>query len=815
MRQRRDWSQPVVMRNRASVDRRSILWARPWTRDSMETAMNPTAEPTRWQKTACIICALNCGLEVQAEGRRIVRIRGDKSHPVSQGYVCEKSQRMDHYQNGEDRLASPLRRKPDGTYEAIDWETAIREIAARFADIKSRHGGESILYYGGGSQGNHLGGVYADSTIKALGVRYRSNALAQEKTGEAWVQGKMLGCGIHGDFEHCEVAVFVGKNPWQSHGFARSRVLLREIQNDPARTLIVIDPRRSETAAMADIHLAVRPGTDAWCLAALAALIVQDGLVARSWIDEHTTGYAPVAEALQRISVAEFATICGVDQALLRKAAGRIARASSVSMIEDLGVQMNLHSTLVSYLNRLVWLLTGHYGRRGTNNAFVPLLSLSQSKRDGTSAQSTDANRGTPAPKPWSRSPVTGARVIMGLIPCNAIPEEILTDHPQRFRAMLVESANPVHSLADSQRMRQAMRALELSVVIDVAMTETAAQADYVLPASSQFEKAEATFFNLEFPRNGFHLRQPLFEPRPGTLPEAEIHARLVEALGELDERSCRLLRRAAGLGLTAFGLAFAWQSQRDERVARYAPVVLYRSLAARLGAGLAPAAALWGICQVYVRTHREAARRAGFGGSTLRAGNDLFDAILTSPSGVVFAVSEYQDSWQAVRHPGHRINLHIPELLPELARLASGAPEQDPGFPFVLSAGERRSDTSNTSIRDPGWHRKGSFGTLRIGPQDAARLGCKEGDWVRITTRRGTAQAPIEITDGMHARHVSLPNGHGIDYRRADGTVVCRGVSLNELTGIEDRDPIAGTPWHKHVAARLEKLDAVPEAAA
>ena len=145
-------------------------------------------------------------------------------------------------------------------YEAIDWDTAIREIAASFAAIKARHGGESILYYGGGSQGNHLGGVYGDSTIKALGIQYRSNALAQEKTGEAWVQGKMTGSGIHGDFEHCEVAVFVGKNPWQSHGFARTRVILREIQNDPARALIVIDPRRSETAAMADMHLAVRPG---------------------------------------------------------------------------------------------------------------------------------------------------------------------------------------------------------------------------------------------------------------------------------------------------------------------------------------------------------------------------------------------------------------------------------------------------------------------------------------------------------------------------------------------------------------------------
>ena len=768
-------------------------------------------ESAGWKKTACTLCAVNCGLEVQTDGGRIVRIRGDKAHPISQGYVCEKSQRLDYYQNGADRLDSPLRRRPDGTYERIDWSTAVREIAEKLAAIRSQHGGESIFYYGGGSQGNHLGATYADSTLKALGVKFRSNALAQEKTGEAWVQGKMMGSGIHGDFEHCEVAVFVGKNPWQSHGFARARVILREIQKDPARSLIVIDPRRSETAAMADFHLAVRPGTDAWCLAALAAILVQDGLVAQVWVDEHTTGYPQVAEVLRRISVAAYAGVCGVEEALLRRVAERIARAKSISMIEDLGVQMNLHSTLNSYLNRLVWLLTGHYARPGTNNAFVPLLGLSQSSKDKPSAESNARSTGRAAPaRPGSRSPVTGSRIIMGLMPCNVIPEEILTDHPKRFRAMLIESANPVHSLADSQRMREAIRALELSVVIDVAMTETAREADYVLPASSQFEKAEATFFNLEFPRNGFHLRQPIFEQRAGTLSEAEIHARLVEALGELDDRHYRFLRRAARLGSTAFALAFAWKAKRDNRVARYAPVVLYRTLGTNLPAGMAPASSLWGVCQMYIQRHTEAARRAGFGGSRINAGNKLFEAIIAARSGVVFAVSEYADSWQAVRLPEQHINLYLPELMSELAKLDSGSPPKDPSYPFILSAGERRSDTSNTAIRDPGWHRKGAFGTLRINPQDAAALGCAEGDWVRLTTRRGSAEAPIEITPDLQPWHVSLPNGQGVDYHGPDGLLVRRGVALNELTDVADRDPIAGTPWHKHVAARIERA-AVP----
>jgi anaerobic selenocysteine-containing dehydrogenase len=759
-----------------------------------------TARDAPWQKTACIICALNCGLEAQVEGRRITRIRGDDDHPVSRGYVCEKSQRLDYYQNGADRLASPMRRRADGSHEAIDWDTAIREIAAKLAAIRDRHGGGTILYYGGANQGSHLGGTYAAATQRALGVRFRSNALAQEKTGEFWVGGKMFGTGVHGDFEHCEVAIFVGKNPWHSHGFARTRVVLREIQNDPGRSLVVIDPRRSETAAMADFHLQVRPGTDAWCLAALAAIIVQEGLVAREWVAAHTTGYGELEPLLAAIDVPRYAAACGVDEDLLRRTARRIAAAKSVSMMEDLGVQMNVHSTLNSWLQRLVWLLTGHYGREGTNNAFVPFLSLAQLSRGDTAARAArSAER---------RSPVAGAKIIIGLIPCNVIPEEILTDHPQRYRAMWIECSNPVHSLADSRRMREAIRALELSVVVDVAMTETARVADYVLPASSQFEKCDATFFNLEVGRNGFQLRHALFPPAPGTLTEAEIHARLVEALGEIGERDYAPLRQAARLGRFAFALAFAWASRRNPRVARHPAIALYRALGPTLPAGLEPAASLWGVAQLYVRSQPRAAARAGFGGPAVLAGNRLFDRILSSRSGLVFAVSDPADSWAAVRLPDHRINLYLAELVPELERIAREPLPRDPDYPFVLSAGERRGETMNTLVRDPAWHRKGAFGALRISPSDAQSLGCRTGDTLKLTTRRGSATVVAEVTPVMQPGHVSLPNGQGLEYRAADGTLVRAGTAPNELTGTAARDFLAGTPWHKHVPARLERCE-------
>lgn len=175
--------------------------------------MQPRTDATgAWRSTACILCERNCGLEVQLGGenaRHFVRIRGDKQHPSSQGYACEKPHRLDHYQNASDRLTQPLRRRADGSFEAIDWDTAIREVAARFARVRDTHGGDSIFYYyGGGGQGNHLPGVYASATRRALGSRYRSSALAQEKTGEFWVSHRMFGAITRADFEHCEVALF-------------------------------------------------------------------------------------------------------------------------------------------------------------------------------------------------------------------------------------------------------------------------------------------------------------------------------------------------------------------------------------------------------------------------------------------------------------------------------------------------------------------------------------------------------------------------------------------------------------------------------
>ena len=739
-----------------------------------------------WKPTACILCECNCGITVQTEGRSLVKIRGDKAHPGSQGYTCNKALRLDHYQSNPNRLSTPMRRRADGSYEEIDWDTAISEVAAGFKRIADTHGGDKIFYYGGGGQGNHLGGAYSGAFLKPIGSRYRSGALAQEKTGEFWVDSQLYGGHTRGEFEHAEVSVFVGKNPWMSQSFPRARTVLNEIAKDPARSMIVIDPVVTDTAQMADFHLQVKPGADAWCLAAMAAALVQENLCDETFLAEHARGVEEVRKVFQTVPVSDYAQRSGVEEELLRAAARRIAAAGSVAVFEDLGVQQAPNSTLVSYLNKMLWILTGNFGKRGgqhLHSSFAPLFKASG----------------------IGRTPVTGAPVISGLVPCNSVPQEILTDHPDRFRAMIVESSNPAHSIADSAACREAFESLELLVVIDVAMTETARLAHYVLPAASQFEKPECTFFNLEFPHNDFQLRHPLFDPLPGTLPEYEIWARLIREIGFVSDDDLRPLRKAAAEGREAYTAAFFAEVASNPALVKALPYVLYETLGPTLPEGLAGAAALWGLAQKTAVTYPDAVRRAGYAD-----GNALFDAILTSPSGITFTAHEYGDDFAMIGHRDGKIALQIPELLDDIRALHDSQPGlTTTEFPIVLSAGERRAFTANDIFRDPSWRKKDTSGALRVSIADAEALGLVDGGRARITTAAGSAETLVEVNPGMRVGHASLPNGYGLDFTDADGGSQVTGVATNALTSTDWRDSYAGTPWHKHVPARIEPVPA------
>lgn len=818
-----------------------------------------------WKKTACILCECNCGLEVQLDGRNLAKIRGDKEHPGSAGYTCEKPLRLDRYQNGPHRLTLPMRRTLEGEYEPVDWDTALDEIAARLRTVRDTHGGSSIFFYGGGGQGNHLGGAYGRALFHAVGAELMSNALAQEKTGEAWVDQQLYGNHTTGDFENTEVAIFIGKNPWQSHGVARARPVLRELSRDPNRSIVVIDPRRSETAELADFHLQIRPGTDAWCVSAIVAAMVQEDLYDADFLARHTTGAERVLAELRAVDIGVHARRCGVDQELIRATARRIAGASSAATYEDLGVQQSPNSTLVAYLNKMMWILTGNFARPGgvhIHSWMVPITgrwhpipprgpgrARSLRRRVGLAAMGVLAaplRRILPAVagRPTvagparriaaasmtaffdavsvdvarviadalgrsdrnGRTPVSGARIQYGLTPCSAIADEILTDHPSRLRAMWIDASNPAHSLPESARFRAAMRELDLTVVVDVAMTETARTADFVLPAASQFEKVEASLFTLHFPHNTFQVRRPVTDPLPGTRDEPWIYAQIIDRLAVVDQRIVESLRASARVGRDAFALAFFATVHSRPDLAGLVPYLLYRTLGETFADGERSLALIWGMAHLAAIAQPDAVARAGFDGQGFTRGEQLFDAVRERRQGVRFSDDRYSDAWDYVQHPDRRIHVAIPVLLDELARIRHAEP---PGpraeFPFILSAGERRSFTANVIIRDPEWRRRDRAGALRINPADAADLGLETGSEAVVVTEVGSARTVVEVSDMMQRGHVSLPNGMGVSHPGDGGETV--GVALNELTSSARRDKFFGTPWHKYIPARIEPI--------
>ena len=758
-----------------------------------------------WHKTACNLCYVNCGIDVAVDGAgaaaRITKIRGDADNPKSAGYLCNKAQGIVSYVHHRDRLTTPLKRRADGSFEAIEWDTAISEIAARLRKITGQAGGQRLALYGGGGQGNHAGGAYATALMRGLGSRHVFNALAQEKTGDFWVNGHLFGaqtCHTAEDIEHCDLLLVIGANPWLAHGFANARHHLNTIRKEASRKLIVIDPRRSETAEHADLHLAVRPGADAFLLGAILATLLRREAFDRDFIAAHTTGFEAVEATLRALPVADYAAAADVSMALIERTVDMIMAARGMVVRVELGIQQGLNSTLNSYLEKLLFLLTGHFGRAGTNTLHGWLQPLWGNGRG-------------------QRYAPLDVEIIAGLLPPNVLADAIENDHPERLRALWVDSSNPANTAADSTRVHQALQALELLVVVDVAFTETAALAHYVLPASSQYEKCEYTLFNFEYPVNYFHVRRPILPPLAGTLPEPEIYTRLARELGLLPPASELAALTAAARGDAAqFAQALEQFMAAHAASAAVAPLILYQTLGKTLPAGTAAAAPLWLAAQRLARTRPHAVRAAlgdDTDASSIELGARLFTHIIESPSGTAFSIDD--DVWGLIETADQRVRLAIPRLLDALATLDLTRTIPDPEFPFVLSAGQRRAQNANQLFRDPAFRRSDPDGALFIHPDDLAALGVAEHGWVAVKSQRGRLIVRTTRDAGLRRGYVVLPHGYGQAYPNATGERLVCGPSINKLTDSRFRDPIAGTPYHKNIPVQLAAASASEAATA
>ena len=750
----------------------------------------------QYKKSACILCSINCGIEVEIQKNNIKSIKGDKDNPSSQGYLCQKASRLDYYQNHNDRLKHPLKKNPQGIQEKSSWEVCIDEVADKLKTIRDTHGSHAVAYYGGGGQGNHMNQAYGTSLRAALKTPYLYNALAQEKTGDFWVNGKLFGsqsCHIAEDIEHTDYLIILGSNPWQAHGIPQARKTLRKIAKDPNKTMIVVDPRQTKTAKLADTHLGIKPGTDAFLIAAMLAIIIQEGLYDKTFIKNHTKGFSKLIKPFAEINVDAYIKKTGLEIELVKQITRDFSTTKCASVRVDLGLQHSLNSTLNSYLEKLLFLLTGNFGKRGSNNLhtqFAPIIGNSKGDKF---------------------SKITKMQEIAGFYPPNILPAEIDNDDPQRIRALIVDSGNPIMTAANTQAYIKAFGKLELLVVIDVAHTETSRLADYVLPASSQFEKWEATFFTLEFPNNYFQLRQPLFKAKHDTLIEPEIYQRLLIAMKEVPAKF-PLLEMIAKFHIKRpqfklFSLALKIFLIIRPHLKRQIAIILYATLGKALPAGMQNTAILWGTSHLYAKLYGKEIIKAGIDTNKKNLGETLFKKIISKPSGICLSKHEYKDVWDLVRYPDKKIRLHIPEMISELNKLSAKLTgKHNREFPYILSAGERRSYNANQIFRDPQWRKQDPEGTMRIHPANAKELSLKTGDKAFCQSATGKIEVIISVDESMHVGHVSLPHGYGFSYSDSENhnQLHQNGPRINILTSSEHCDPLSKTPFHKHVPVQI-----------
>lgn len=474
-----------------------------------------------------------------------------------------------------------------------------------------------------------------------------------------------------------------------------------------------------------------------------------------------------------------------------------IAAAKAMVVRVELGIQQGINSTLNSYLEKLLIMLSGNFGRKGTNQLHSWLQPL------------------------WGNSPnqtfaPTGDAIIGGLLPPNIFPEAVLNDHPDRLRCAWVDSSNPANTAANTKAVERALRSLDLCVVVDVAMTETARLAHYVLPASSQFEKTEFTLFNFEFPTNYFHVRAGVLAPLAGTLPEPEIYTRLAIALGLLPgDNVLAPLRELARRSRPEF--AAALRAFIAENPGAVPALVLYHTLGQTLPDGTAAAAPMWSAALACAKRSPQAVRRA-IGASDDVAdhqlGDLLFDTIVAARQGTAITEHDYDEVWSLISHSDRGVRLVVPQMFEWLARLdprAAGAPKE---FPFMLAAGGRRMFNANQIFRDPAWRREDPDGAMLINSSDLRNLGAEDGDWVAVESVIGRLVVRCKLDDAMRSGQLALPHGYGQAYPASDGERLINGPRINLLTESGNRDPIAGTPYHKNVAVRLALVSAQEAAA-
>jgi anaerobic selenocysteine-containing dehydrogenase len=739
-----------------------------------------------WKKTACVLCGNGCGLEVQVEDNRIIKVRPDKDSPISEGYACRKGMNIAFHQHNADRVLYPLKKVGD-RFERVSWDQAISEIAEKLKAILGQYGPRSLASLVGGGEFNFPIMTYINRFIHALGSRYSYSAANQEFAGRYWAHGLTLGSqgmGFASDHEHSDMLLLVGKNPLMSHHFPQARRRLTKMSKNPEQLLVVVDPRLSETAKIADIHLAIRPGTDALLVKSMIAIILKEGMHNREYVDKHTDGFNEILPWFADFDVKAALKVCELDYDQVFKVCREFATRRSC-LHDDLGILMNRHSALVSYLLVVLLTICGRIGVPGGNYL----------AGGGAGSDPND-------PRTW-RTVITDIPAINSMFPPNVMPEEIMNDHPDRIRAVLTFATNPLRSYADTTAYENAFRQLDLLVVAEIVMSETAALAHYVLPSKTAYESWHGTP-SAGFPEVYSRMQPPVVEAEGEQKEGGEIFTLLADAMGLIPELPESLYQAARSGNIREYRDALMDYLTANPESGRVMQFIVAKTLGNAIGsAHLANHCAMFMQMQMSQARQEEAAR-AGFAVGPDQ-GLDMYQASIDHPEGVLVAIRDTEKNIEALATKNGKIRLYNSEVEDWIKKINPDEEDEqikgNESFPLILMAGRHMDMNANTGMRDPAWNEGRRACTLAMNPSDAEKFGFTDRQMVKVVTEAGEETIEVEVTESARKGQVIIPHGFGLVY---DG--VKYGANVNRLTKNTNRDQF-GTPMHRYVPCRVEAL--------
>ena len=724
----------------------------------------------------CPLCEAMCGLEIEVRDDLTPgTVRGDGDDVFSQGFLCPKGASIGALHNDPDRLRTPMVRGADGWHEAT-WEEAFAVIAERLPQLLAEHGPDAVaLYFGNPSVHDHSVPLAAPTLRRALGTKYHFSAGTLDQTPKQVASALMYGTGdtvAIPDIDHTDYLLVLGANPLVSNGsmFTAADMpgRLRKLRERGGR-LVVVDPRRTRTADVADEHLMIRPGTDAFFLAALAHTLFEDGLVRLRDAAEHVVGLDEVRTAVAEFIPEKVADACGIPADTIRRIAHELVTAPTAVVYGRIGTTTTEFGTTASWLIDVVNTLTGNLDRRGGVLFAKPAAGSANTRGPAGSG------RGVLIPGS-KRTRVRGLPSALGELPTAALAEEIDTPDADgtRVRALITVAGNPALSAPNAGRLERALASLEFMVSIDIYLNETTRHADVILPAPSTLTRSHYDmFFTGLACRNVANFSEATLPAEPGSRAQSQTLLQLAAIV--------------VGNGATAESL--------DDLTAT--------TLAGQLVAD--PQSRVFG------RDPQELLAAA----EPMRLEDRLLDMMLRAgPYGE--GLGSHPDGLSITmlkQHP-HGVDLGpLQPRLPEVLRTPSGRVELAPqqiidDVPRLMQALHRPTDrmllvgrrdlrSNNSWMHNLQPMVKGrNRCTLHLHPADAQRHALSSGSLARVSSAAGSVDIEVEVTDAIREGVVSIPHGWGHDQpgTRILTAAAHAGVNTNVLTDELPMDPLSGT---------------------